>query len=798
MQDNITKLQGLTKEEVQQRTSQGLQNKYEPRPTRSYFRIISDNIFTFYNLLLMASITLLIILHGSKDVLFSTILLICNIFLSLSQELRAKHTLDKLILPSKPTIIARREGENKKIPASEIVTDDILLLKAGDPIIVDGKVITSIGLEIDESSITGESKYVAKNTGDTLTSGSYIVAGSGMMLTQKVGKESTIHHLQRVAGTYKTNQTPLEKRVKILLRLMMIIIAIFGPLTFIAGINVELTFAQAVENLVNLLLSLLPQGLITSITILLTYGAIRVSKSHAIIQRINSIESMGNIKVLCADKTGTLTKNRLTVEEIIPLTNEKSAERLSTDLSRFAHAVSSPNQTITALVAYLKKTTPSPHAIIEVPFSSSRKWSGISLPHTSFILGAPETILANQDILPYQKNKIAELYNKGLRLLVFARSRELLDMQNKLLPKDIHPLALIALSDIIRNDVRETLQKFTDLGITVKIISGDNEKTVAAIANKAGIKNINATTQRELMPLNKHVFDKTIESSTLFARIDPQMKRNIIQSLIKQGKYPAMIGDGINDVLALKKAKVSIAMNSGAQVTKDISDIILLKNTFSTLLNAITEGRDIIQRIYAIAKIFFVKVIYLLLLFLLVGFANLPFPVTLRQTTLLGFIISGIPLLLITFKILTPVKHNNPGKNFIEFTALAGTIGGFALAYLFIITMTLLKLPFGISTTLVTVLAQLYSMVVLWKIIGVSPFDPKSVIKHKNETLLIGLLGSLSITTTVLLFPYIFHLTHLQPMHWALVIGIATACAYFLWLFDGKLNIRKIWRSLYK
>jgi cation-transporting ATPase E len=796
MQNNTTKIQGLTKEEIQQRATQGLQNRYEPRPTRSYLKIISDNVFTFYNLLLMASITLLIILQGSKDILFSTTLLLCNIFLSLSQELRAKHKLDKLILPTKSTIIARREGENKKIPAEEIVIDDILLLEAGDPITVDGKVITSTGLEVDESSVTGESEYIAKNTGDTLTSGSYIAAGSGMMLVQKVGKESTIHHLQRAARAYKTNQTPLQKRVKTLLRLMMIIIAIFGPLTVIAGINVELTFAQAIENLVNLLLSLLPQGLITSITILLTYGAIRVSKFHAIIQRINSIESMGNIKVLCADKTGTLTKNMLAVQEIISLTDKESAKKLHTDLSLFAHAVSSPNQTIKALTTYLKNPTPSTHTIAEVPFSSSRKWSGISLPHTSFILGSPETILASG--IPNLPPTIKKLYEDGLRILVFAQSPETLDAQNKLLPKHIHPLALIALSDTIRKDVPETLQKFTDLNIEIKIISGDNEKTVTAIANKAGIKNIKAITQQELAPLNKHMFDKAIEHYTLFARIDPQMKRNIIQSLIKQGKYPAMIGDGINDVLALKKAKVSIAMNSGAQVTKDISDIILLKNTFNTILNAISEGKDIIQRIYAIAKIFFVKVIYLLLLFLLVGFANLPFPVTLRQTTLLGFIISGIPLLLITFKILTPVKQNNPGKNFIEFTALAGIIGGFALAYLFIIAMALLKLPFGISSTLVTVFAQLYSMVVLWKIIGVSPFDPQSVIKHQNETILIGLLGLLSITTSALFFPYIFHLEHLQLAHWALVIGVATSCAYFLWLFDGKLSMRKIWHSLYK
>ena len=794
MQNNISNLQGITKEAIQQRISQGLQNKYEPRPTRSYFRIISDNIFTFYNLLLMASITLLIILHGSKDVLFSTILLICNIFLSLSQELRARHILDKLTLPTKPTIIARREGENKQIPASGIVIDDILLLEAGDPIIVDGKVIAAIGLEADESSITGESEYTAKNTEDTLTSGSYIVAGSGMMLVQKVGKESTIHHLQQIAKTYKTNQTPLEKRVKILLRLMMIIVAIFGPLTIIAGINLELTVAQAVENLVNLLLSLLPQGLITSITILFTYGAIRVSQSHAIIQRINSIESMGNIKVLCADKTGTLTKNILAVQEIIPLTNKKSDQEIHNDLSRFSHAISAPNQTITALAAYLKKPTPSQHAIAEIPFSSNRKWSGVSFPSSSFIFGSPEVILANTK----PDKQMKELYEKGLRLLVFAKSSELLNAQKKLLPKHIQPLALIALSDIIRNDAPETLQKFTDLGIAVKIISGDNEKTVLAIANKAGIKNMNAVTQHELTTMNRHAFDKTIERATLFARIDPQMKRNILQSLIKQGKYPAMIGDGINDILALKRAKVSIAMNSGAQVTKDISDIILLNNTFSTLLKAITEGRDIIQRVYAIAKIFFVKVIYLLLLFLLVGFANLPFPITLRQTTLLGFIISGIPLLLITFKILTPVKQNNPGKNFIEFTALAGIIGGLALAYIFIITMMLMKLPLSISTTLVTILAQLYSMVVLWKIIGVSPFDPKSIIKHKNETLLIGLLGLISITTPVLFFPHIFHLARLQFIHWALVGGVATACAYFLWLFDDKLHVRKIWHGLYE
>lgn len=794
MQNNTSKLQGLNKEEVHLRISQGLQNKYEPRPTRSYFRIIFDNIFTFYNLLLMTSITLLIVLRGSKDVLFSTTLLLFNIILSLSQELRARYLLDKLKLPTKPTITVLREGKDKKISISEVVVDDMLLLKAGDPIIVDGKVVDTTSLEVDESSITGESEYIAKNVGDTLTSGSYIVAGSGIMQVQKVGKENTINHLQQTAKAYKSNQTPLEKRIKILLRIMMVIIAIFGPLTIVAGVNVELTFAQSIENLVNLLLSLLPQGLITSITILFTYGAIRISRSHAIIQRINAVESMGNIQVLCLDKTGTLTKNLLTIQEVIPLTNKKSIEDIKTYLSQFAHSVSNPNQTITALISHLKKPNLIQPTTAEVAFSSNRKWSGISFKSISFILGSPEIVLNNTK----PNEQMNQLYKKGLRLLVFAKSDEKLETQKKILPKHIEPLAIIAISDIIRNDATETLQKLADLDITIKIISGDNEKTVMAIANKAGIKNTSVVSQRDLIGMNKHTFDKTVERTTLFARIDPQMKRNIIRSLIKQGKYTAMVGDGINDVLALKKAKVSITMNSGAQVAKDISDIILINNTFSTLPKAIIEGKDIIQRIYAIAKVFFVKIIYLLLLFILVMFANLPFPVTLRQTTLLGFIISGIPLLLITLKILTPINQTKPGKNFIEFTLLAGIIGGFALAYLFIISMTLIKLPFDISTTLVTVLAEIYSMVVLWKIIGISPFDPKSIMQHQKETVLIGLLGFISITTPILFFPHIFHLARLHPEHWALVIGVATACTYLLWFFDNKLHLRKIRQSLYK
>lgn len=771
---------------------QGLQNDYQPRSTRSYGRIIFENIFNFFNILLMFSVSFLIAL-GSKDVLLTTFLLIINIVFSLIQELRARFLLDKLSLATHRSAVVRRNSKNITIPIGDIVKDDIIVINQGDPIVVDGRILSSNNLEIDESSLTGESEYVAKEKGAAISSGSFCVAGSGYMLAEKVGKESNLNKLSQSSRAYKFNRTPLENHIAKILKVIIVIIAIFGPLTFIAGINIKLTFSNSIENMVNLLVMLVPQGLITTVSILFTLGAYRISKFHAIVQKVNSVEFMGHSKIICIDKTGTLTKNILKLHKIIPF--EESLEKVEYKLALLAHNITSPNQTILSLKDTFKPVHKNSNKISEIPFQSKRRWSGVTLDREgTIILGSPEILLPDSQHL-----KKAEKYSsQGYRVLALAAAQVPLNHHDPQLPSGLTPVAIIIFSDELRPEVEKTIAEFSKLGIQIKIISGDKADTVKAVAGQAGIVHNQAISQDALADMKSQDFDKAVRNYHIFARIEPDFKQKIISSLIRQNKYVAMIGDGVNDVLALKKAKVSIAMESGAQITKDIADIILLKNAFTTLPKAIREGRDITVRIYAIAKIFFVKVVYLLVLHLLVGFVNLPFPISLRQTTLLSFMITGIPMIMITFKILQPAKQQHPSKEFVEFTLLAGIIGGMAMTYLTIVTMTVFKQDISLSRTLNTIFASFYSCIILLNIVGISLYDYTTFFKNKFQALIIIILCLESILLPVYFMPSLFNLVHLTFNHWLILILLVSFCAYILSFFHGKIHMKRIWETFYE
>lgn len=792
MNQKLENISGLTDVQVRERISQGEQNLYQTRSSRSYGRIIFENIFSFFNILLMLSVSFLIAL-GSKDVLLTTFLLVFNIIFGLVQELRAKFMLDKLSLLTYRFVTVRRNGKNTKIPIADIVKDDIIVLSQGDQIVVDGHLISSQSLEVDESSLTGESKYRAKDKDEMLYSGSYCVAGSGMMKAELIGKTSNINKFRQSSREYKLNRSPLENHLAKILKLIIAIIAIFGPLTLIAGINIKLTFSNSVENMVNLLIILVPQGLITSVSILFTLGAFRISKNNTIVQKINAIEFMGHSKIICIDKTGTLTKNILSLQNIIPF--EEPLEGVRQKLSMFAHNITAPNQIILTIRNKFKLWQKRASKVEEIPFQSKRKWSGITFDTgNSIILGSPEILLNEKEHL-----NLADKYSaQGFQVLALAASNESLNHHNPKLPSRLKLLAIIIFNDELRPDVANTLTEFDVLGIQIKIISGDKAETVQSVARQSGIVHNHTISQDQLSGMKSQEFDKTVKNYSVFARIEPDMKAKIIASLIRQNNNVAMIGDGVNDVLALKKAKVSIAMSSGAQITKDISDIILLDNAFATLPKAIKEGRDITLRIYAIAKIFFVKVTYFMVLFLLVGFANLPFPISLRQTTLLSFMITGIPMILITLKILQPARQQHPSKDFVEYTLLAGIIGGLAMTYLTVVTMTILKQDIVLSRTLNTMFASFYSCIVLLNIVGISLFDYVSILKNKFAAMIIAILCLESILLPVYFMPNLFNLVKLTLHHWIILVLLVSFCAYILSFFNGKLHLKKIWEDIYE
>jgi cation-transporting P-type ATPase E len=741
------------------------------RSNRSYWQILRANILNTYNVILIVSAFLVLLFEGSKDVLVSVGLVIINMSVGIFQEIRAKKMLDRLATLNTHIIRVRRDGQSKDISINDVVEGDVIELYPGVPVIADGPVLFSDSLEMDESSLSGESESIPKTEGSQLTSGSYCLTGFGLMRAEKVGKKSSLYALTEKAKHFRASETILEKWLKRLFRILLFTIFLLAPLTLISGINQGFTFSQSLTNVVNLISSLIPQGMIMSMTVLFAYGVLNMSKYKTLVQRLNAIASFGAITVLCTDKTGTLTTNQLSLDKIVPLQKNSKTE-VNEKLTLFATNISWANKTIQAILTFFTGNfAATKEKLLEVPFTSDRKWSGITFDHTTLILGAPEMLTNDEEILA----RVQELAKDGSRVLAFAESKTpLLKGTKQKLPATLTFLALVTFCDHLRPDVHKTIEALEKNNIRLKVISGDSAATLRGIALQVHLPTSKVYEQKELEDADAETFSVLVRTGHFFARITPEMKERIVAELIRQGEYVGMIGDGVNDVRALKRSQVAIVVNEGAQVAKDIADIILLDNAFTALPRAIEEGKDITQRVYAVAKIFFVKVIYLITLFLLAGFASFAFPISLRQTTWLGFIVVGIPTTLIAFKILQPSPTKNIQKGLIQYTLTAGVMGGVFMAVLMIVIQLVFQEDMESSRTQVSLFASLYSTFILFQVHGINLFSWQSIRKNLVSFLIILTIGFLAVLFPGRLAPGAFKSAHLDYADWLLLtFGIA-------------------------
>ncbi|MCL4517748.1 MAG: HAD-IC family P-type ATPase [Thaumarchaeota archaeon] len=762
----------MSSDEVAERMNRGENNRHAIRPTRTYSQIIWANVFGLYNLVLFASFAILLILEGPRNALATVFIVVVNILLGTVQEIRAKRALDKLAMLSTRTVSVRRDGKSVVIPIEDVVLEDVIELQPGYAVVVDGHVLASDSLEIDESLLTGESEYVPKQVGDKLLSGSFCVAGAGLMLAEEIGSQSYVNNLAMTARAYKNIRTPLERSLDAVFQVLIATMAILGPLTLLAGIVRGNSLAESVENVVNVIGSLVPIGLIVSVAISFAYGALNISRFQALIQRLNAIESIGHITCLCADKTGTLTRNILSVKTVVPV-SEETLSAVQSKLASYVANISWKNRTIAAIASFVDGTQKYPSKVAEVPFNSNRKWSAVTLSTgETLLLGAPEILLANSDL----HAETLRLSEQGLRVVAFATSPYALGSTGQSLPSKWKCIALIGLQDEIRSDIGETLEEFAKQGIGIKIISGDSAETVEAIAHQAGIRDSTLLSGLELDRMDEKLLDTAVQKTNLFARIVPETKRKIVASLTKRGGV-AMIGDGVNDVPALKQASVAIAVNDGAQIAKDISDIILLNNAFSTLPRAIAEGREITQRIYAITKIFLVKVVYLNILFVLAGFIGLPFPLSLLQTTWLGTMTIGIPTLMIAFRMLPAANTKSSARDVIQYGLLGGIIGGLAMTLIDIVILVVLRGNLDLARTMIIVFACLYASVILLDVQEVSLFSPTSFLLNWRSAIAGLILGIYTVATPLYLIPAALELVSLARLHW-LLLTVFLVAAY--------------------
>ena len=649
-------VQGLSESEVLARRQRGEGNDIAVGTSRSFIDILRQNMFTFFNNVLFTIGILLIALGRVNDALTSVGLGLLNALISTYQEVRSKRQLDKIALLTRPQVTVIREGQEKVVDPAELVSGDIFRVRPGDQIVVDGIVIGDSKVEVDESLLTGESDLIRKQEGDTLLSGSFCVTGSALGQAEKVGADSFANQLTVTARAFQITKTPLQSKIDFVIRTMMLIALLMGLVIFAAAILEELPFIRMVQ-IAAVITGQIPYGLFLMIIVAYALGAVQIARQGALVQQVNAIESLSNVDVLCMDKTGTLTANRINYHGLYPLNHTEtniSEEILEQLLGSFARSAAVTNPTSEAIVAGLPGEAHQP--VDEVPFSSARKWSALAFHDNPmsgvYVLGAVEMLqpyLPPDTTLPESMlfTQVREWSDVGLRVLLFAHNPEVTTLHNENdqphLPP-LTPLALLSLSDELRPQTRETLAAFAEAGIQLKIISGDNPHTVAALAKQAGLTQASKVVSGvELAQMDEAQFDQIADEITIFGRISPEQKEKLVDSLLKRGRYVAMMGDGVNDILSLKKAKVGVAMQSGSSATRNVADMVLLNDSFAALLPAFREGKRIISGMRHILALFLTRAYSAALLIIAITMVGLDFPFEPAQVALTTFTV-GIPV----------------------------------------------------------------------------------------------------------------------------------------------------------
>ncbi len=626
-------LTGLTIEEVNKRKRNGEVNIATEKGKKTIGDIFKDNFITYFNILnLFLAIAILAV--GSYQNCTFVLIALANAVIGTIQEIRAKKSVEKLTLLTSPQALVVRNSKRYKIDIREIVKDDLLIIHAGDQISADSKLIEG-EIEVDESLLTGEPDLILKKAGDVLLSGSAAVSGECFAKVIHVGDENYCETITGEAKRYKKPSSEIMKSLNALIKTISAFILPIGLILFIKqffllGDNI----ANSVTSAVAAMIGMIPEGLILLTSLVFAASVIRFSRKKTLVREMYGIEQLARVDVLCLDKTGTITEGRMEVKEILPL-NCKS-EMVMEDLSEILGALSDNNPTFNALLDYAG-TSNNRDIISTVPFSSDRKWSAASFSNKTVVMGAEEYVL--KGAYPEICERIKEYADNGFRVLIIAVSKEkILDRE---LPNGLEPEAIVVLSDIIKDDAAETISFFTENGVDVKIISGDSAHTVYGIAKRAKIKgceryiNVNELTDEEL--------EECADKYTIFGRVLPEQKKKLIIALKKKGHKTAMIGDGVNDVLALREADCSAAMASGSSAAGSVAQFILLDSKLSSLYTIVMEGRRAINNIQRSASLFLSKTIYSFLLSAIFMFVPLSYPFKPIQLTLISAIVIGIP-----------------------------------------------------------------------------------------------------------------------------------------------------------
>ncbi|MCU0566798.1 MAG: HAD-IC family P-type ATPase [Oculatellaceae cyanobacterium Prado106] len=640
---------GLKESDVIARRASGLGNNVKLQTSRSYGQIFRENLFTFINAIFFAISLVMFLLNRVGDGILVVVVIFGGVLVNIYQEIWAKRQLDRIALLSRPKATVIREGQEQQIDPSEIVLGDILRIQPGDQIVVDGQVVGEGRMEVDESLLTGESDLILKQAADWVYSGSFCVSGTACYETHKVGIDTLAYKLMSGARAFRRSLTPLQIEINVVIRVFMLIACFLWVLVGISFFSSSYSLNEVVQRAA-VVAGLVPAGLLLAITLAYGLGAVRMVGQDVLIQQSNAVESMSNVDTLCLDKTGTLTTNQLHLQQIYPILISESD--LIPLLANYAASTTAGNRTTEAIAHTYPGQSFLPKA--EVPFSSARKWSAIAFDELGqqgvYVLGAPE-VLAKVVLLKPEHHQIIEsLTQQGLRVILFAYHPDpmlLQDVPNPQLPPELIPLGLLSFDDQLRPEAYETLQGFAAAGIEVKIISGDNPQTVVALAKQAGLAVDRAISGSELANLDVAQFAQAAETFTVFGRISPEQKAMLVRALRDSGRYVAMIGDGVNDLLSLKQANLAIAMESGSKATRGVADIVLLKDSFGALPRAFLEGQRIRNGIQDVLKLFMIRTFCVTLLIFATAIVTDSFPLQNKQSAVVALLGVGFPTMFI-------------------------------------------------------------------------------------------------------------------------------------------------------
>ncbi len=646
---------GLTEGEARAQRARGEGNDFEVGASRSYLGIVRANLFSFFNNLLFVIGAALIALGRPYDAMTSVGLALVNAVISTVQELHAKRQLDRIALLARPAITLVRAGSERTADPTEIVKGDILRLRSGDQVVVDGTVVGDGAMEVDESLLTGESAVVRKREGEGLLSGSFCVSGDGYYRAEKVGRDSYANQLTASARQFVPVKTRLQKQIDFSVRVIMLVVALMSGVILLAAVLESVTTLRMVQ-LAAVLSGQVPYGLFFVIVVAYAMGAASISRQGALIQQINAVESLSDVDVLCTDKTGTLTANRLAVHDLEPAAGVDK-DLFAHLVGRFAYGTGDDSPTINALRDGMTAARSAVSG--EVPFSSARKWSALSFsdgehPGT-YVLGAFDALVpglagTSSLVVAHLEDRVASLTAAGLRVMLFGQNSDVgalgaVDDVRQL--PTLEPLGLIVMSDELRPHAAETLAAFARLGIRVKFISGDDPRTVVAVARQAGVAgDLPMMTGGDLDGLPDEAFDKAAEMTAIFGRTSPAQKERLVSALVRRGHHVAMLGDGVNDVLALKKAQLGIAMQSGSPAARGIADIVLVGDSFAALMPAFREGQRIVGGMQTVMALFLARVSASILMIIAITMLGLSFPFEPAQVATSLFTV-GIPALLL-------------------------------------------------------------------------------------------------------------------------------------------------------